>query len=200
VIFVKLCFHVKNLEPSHFLDIVAEFEALLVGLLIVWCGPIIGRNHVRLIINLCLIIILIDWSIELYANKFSQTCFGLDTCLNDFNLLPIFFIGSSLEFLAEFLLSKHSDFNAFSVSDQCPVCKPWALSGVVSRCASLVLGRNLTLILVLFLRHLFLFYLLAKELLHRLETKVPWMSLRFKFFIVFISQCQEYWLSSIEKH
>ena len=58
VVFEKFCFHLKNLCSINFLNVIAELEALLVGLLLIIGWPnilnllaFLGLNHMRFVIN-----------------------------------------------------------------------------------------------------------------------------------------------------
>jgi hypothetical protein len=177
------------------LDIIAELKALLVCLFLLVGWPNVINfltfswlDHVCLVIDFFLGLRIVNWSIKLDEDGVSTTNLGFDTGLNDFDSLPVLFVGPSLELSSELRLSQNLDLRHVLVSDHGPLGKPWRLS-IVS-CSSALSGldgqRAAQTILFGLVLQLSSLDLLSQGLLHRLKAKIPWMGLGLELSIILV--------------
>jgi hypothetical protein len=210
VIFEEFCFHLENLNSSNFLDVITEFEALLIGLLLLVGGPhIINFLTLTWLYHMCFEVDflfrfgLIYRGIKFDENRITTTDLCLDTGLDNFDCLPVLLVGSSLELFAELRLSEHFDLWHVLISDHGPLSEPGCFP-IVSCCSIRRLdGKRSTTDEAVLLRLVLKFSpldLLSQGLFHGLEAKIPWMGLRFQFSIIFVRHDQEMGLTSVKEH
>lgn len=178
-IFEEFSSHLQNFSPINFLNIVAEFKALLICLLLVTSRPHILNllsltrlYHHGLIINFSYWILLIDWCIKLQIYWLTTPSLSFNTGLNDLDSLPVFLVWPPLKLFTKLIFPEDLDLLGFFVPNHGPFGIPRGFPVVSSSYIRDDRHRALCAVFVYLILSLFLFYLATKELFHVRQAKI----------------------------